>query len=304
MAGIALAHRQTDLVELARQIASSRWTPMALTGLALVLVSYNLAQWTWRLLTPPTSAPPPVSAPAAPTSDNAAALRDLLATNVFGTVAPGKGSFSPDSLPATSLNLVLTGVMVRGQGSYALIRIDGGDETPVTIGQEIQAGARLHAVYPDRAVLVRGGSYESLLLKDLTPNLAPGSIVSGSARTPHSTRTNRQAAAVVRGQGNQFVVDRQSVQEQMQQPEFLSQALIVPNAGGGFLVREIQPGSFYEKLGVRVGDVIRGINGQTVNNIEDVMKLYQSLGGLDQASSISLEISRAGRSEQLQYQLH
>ena len=302
MAGLSLTQRHTDIAELARQIAASRWTPRILTGMALVLLTYNLAQWTWRLFTPAT-APPPVSVPVAPPPDNAAVLRDLLATNLFGAPAPGKGTFSPDSLPATSLNLVLTGVMVRGPGSYALIRIEGGEETPIAIGQEILAGATLHAVYPDRVILLRGGSFESLALKETTPALAPGSIVSAGPRAA-GTLTDRHAGAVVKTQDNQYVVDRDSVQQQMQKPEFLSQALIVPNAGGGFLVREIQPGSFYEKLGVRVGDVIRSINGQPVNNIEDVMKLYQSLGGLDQATSVSLEISRAGRNEQLQYRFN
>jgi general secretion pathway protein C len=296
MTGLSMTARQAELSALATRIATHRWTPVAITLLALALLGHSLAQWTWRLLTPSVSTPPPASAPAVPVPDSAAALRDLLAANLFGVLAAGNGAFSPDALPSTSLNLVLTGVMVRGQGSYALIRIDGGDETPVTIGDEIQAGARLHAVYSDRAVLLRGNSYESLLLKDNAPALAPGSIQGGSTRATNS-------AGLVRHQGNQYTVNRESIQQQIQRPEFLSQALIVPNAGGGFLVREVQPGSLYEKLGVRVGDVIRSVNGQTVNNIDDVMKLYQSMGGLEQAGNIAVEISRAGRNERLQYQL-
>jgi S1-C subfamily serine protease len=134
-------------------------------------------------------------------------------------------------------------------------------------------------------------------LKETATALPSGAIVASGAR-------NRPGYAdVVRGSGNQFAVNRESMKQQMQRPEFLSQALVVPNAGGGFLVREVQPGSLYEKLGVRVGDVIRSVNGSPVNNMDDVMRLYQQLGGLEQAGSVSLEVTRAGRPENLHYQL-
>jgi general secretion pathway protein C len=103
---------------------------------------------------------------------------------------------------------------------------------------------------------------------------------------------------------NQFSVDRGQLTQQMQKPEFLSQALIVPSAGGGFLVREIKPGSLYEKLGLKVGDIIRTVNGQSINSIEDVMRIYQQMGGGDQsAAQVDIEVSRAGKPQRLQYSL-
>ena len=68
-------------------------------------------------------------------------------------------------------------------------------------------------------------------------------------------------------------------------------------------VRQVQPGSMYEKLGVRTGDVIRGVNGQPVNNMEEVMKVYQQLGGMNRAGSVTLEVTRGGKTEVLQYNL-
>jgi len=260
---------------------------------ALVLLSYSLAQWSWRLVTPKSTLAP-ATTPPTPAQDSAAAMRELLAANLFGVVAPGQGGFSPNALPLTSLNLVLTGVMVRGKDSFALIKIDGGDEEPIVVGQEITAGAKLHAVYPDRAILSRAGTYESLVLKDSATALAPGSIVSGAPA---------DLSNAIRGSGNQFTVNRQSMLQQMQRPEFLSQAMVVPNTDGGFLVREVQPGGMYEKLGVRVGDVIRSVNGQPVNTMDDVMRIYQQLGGLQSAGNVSVEVTRAGRSENLHYRL-
>jgi len=220
-------------------------------------------------------------------------LQSLLSAHLFGLPEPG--NLAGDQLPLTSLNLELTGVMVRGADSLAVIRIGGSEETSIGIGQEIQAGATLYAVYPDRAVLRRAGILEGLMLKDGAPALPAGSILS-----PEKSSAMQSG---IRGGGNQYTVDRDTMTQQMQRPEFLTQALVVPNAGGGFLVREIQPGSVYEKLGVRVGDVIRSVNGQAINNMEEVMKVYQQLGGLQQAGNVTLEVSRAGRTEVLHYSL-
>lgn len=280
---------------LLEKVASNRWTPIVLNLLAMLLLVYSLAQWSWRLLdrgnsAPPITPRPMVTAPAGPTDQQL-----LLSANLFGQAAPG--NLATDKLPLTSLNLILTGVMVRGADSYALIRIEGGEETSVTVGDDIQAGTKLQAVLPDRVILLRGGVLESLMLKDSGPALPEGSIVmQGSNQTG-------ALLSGISGSGNQFNVSRETLSQQMQRPEFLSQALMVPNNGGGFLVREIQPGSVYEKLGVRAGDVIRSINGQPINNMEEVMKVYQQLGGIQQASNITVEVTRAGHNEFLQYNL-
>lgn len=281
--------------QLVEKVISNRWTPIAANLLAMLLLVYSLAQWSWLVLdrgrnAPPAGTRPVVSAPAGPTDQQL-----LLSANLFGQAVPG--NLATDKLPLTSLNLVLTGVMVRGANSYALIRIEGGEETSVTVGEEVQAGTKLQAVLPDRVILLRGGVLESLMLKDSTSPLPEGSIVTQGP--------NRTGALLngISGSGNEFNVDRETLAQQMQRPEFLSQALVVPNSGGGFLVREIQPGSVYEKLGVRAGDVIRSVNGQPINNMEEVMKVYQQLGGIQQASNITIEVTRAGHSETLQYNL-
>jgi general secretion pathway protein C len=282
--------------QLIERITGSRWTPIGINVVAMLILAYGLAQWSWRLMEPA-----PVLTdrrPAAPIADGAAELRQLLSANLFGQVdlTAGQAGLSPDRIPLSSLNLVLTGVMVGGAHNFALISVNGGNETAFSIGEEILAGAALHAVYPDRAVLRRAGALESLVLKDSLA-LPEGSIV-----TSPQYRKDAPLAGI-RGNGSNFTVERNTLAQQMQKPEFLSQALMVPNAGGGFLVREIQPGSVYEKLGVRAGDVIRSVNGQPINNMDEVMKLYQQLGGINQASNLAVEITRGGRTESLQYNI-
>jgi general secretion pathway protein C len=268
---------------------SRRWVPMLINLLALVLLSYGLAQRTWRLVTPP-SAIGASSRLGAQDNPGDYTLQTLLSADLFGQAAAVKPAVSLEAIPLSSLSLVLSGVMVTPAGSFALISADGGPETPFRIGQEISANVSLYAVYSDRTLIRRGGAIESLMLKDTAEGLPNGLIVA----------PNRIAgpSGVQRNSSNSFTVDRAQLTEQMQTPEFLTQALMVPNAGGGFLVREIQPGSVYEKLGLRVGDVINTVNGQPVNSVEDVMRLYAQFSS---ASNVQIDVRRAGRNESLFY---
>jgi general secretion pathway protein C len=98
---------------------------------------------------------------------------------------------------------------------------------------------------------------------------------------------------------NRYKVERDQLTAQMRTPDFFRQATMRPFAGGGFLVSQIQPGSLYEKLGLRVGDVVKGFNGQPINSMEDAMRLYQQMTNLP---SVQMEIMRGGKSEYIYYQ--
>ena len=88
-------------------------------------------------------------------------------------------------------------------------------------------------------------------------------------------------------------------QAQFRTPDLLKQATVVPSGNGGFLVKQMQPGSLYEKLGLRPGDVIKSINGQPLNSMEDAIRLYQQMPNID---DVQMEIMRGGKPEQLYYQ--
>jgi general secretion pathway protein C len=151
---------------------------------------------------------------------------------------------------------------------------------------------RLDSVQGDRIVIIRGGAREAVLMKDAA--VAPGTGAAPVSAVPMQPMVQPGSSA------DRQVVDRRALQQQLSRPEFLGQATIVPNAGGGFLVREMQPGSIYEKLGLRAGDVIRTVNGQSVSSMDDVMRLYQQFGSADR---VQVEVQRGGRSESLYYDM-
>jgi general secretion pathway protein C len=86
----------------------------------------------------------------------------------------------------------------------------------------------------------------------------------------------------------------------------LSQARMQPNLGPdgsvkGFKFTGIQPGSIYEKLGFKVQDVIKSVNGEPVDSPTRAMELYNALKG---QNFIELEVERNGRNEQFSYNIN
>ena len=283
------ASRQLNLLwERAQTLLTRRWLPTVVNLGALLILITVVVSWAWSVFKPPA---PKAAMTVASSRAETLNLQPLLDAHLFGRSARGPGG-SMESIPISSLNLVVMGVIAEVGSGYAMISVDGRPQESYAVGQEIIGGAVLRSVLGDRVLLERGGSTESLMLQESVKPLE-----GVSAYVPPLV----QAPAIQQQSEKQFQVTREEVNKQMRSPDFLSQARLVPYAGGGFLVREIKPGSVYEKLGLRMGDVIRGVNGKPVNSADDAMKFYQQLAELN---NVRIEVMRAGQVEQLQYNLH
>ena len=281
------ANRQLNLLwERAQALLTQRWLPTVVNLGALLILITAVVSWAWSVFKPPAPAASAVVANRAETLN----LQPLLDAHLFGRSARGPGG-STESIPISSLNLVVMGVVAVAGSGYAMISVDGRPQESYAVGQDIIGGAILQSVLRDRVLIQRGGATESLMLQDtIKPLEGVSSYIPPVAQTPPIQQHGEK----------QFQVTREEVNKQMRSPDFLSQARLIPNPGGGFLVREIKPGSVYEKLGLRTGDVIRAVNGTPVNNADDAMKFYQQLAELN---NVRLEVVRAGQIEQLQYNL-
>jgi general secretion pathway protein C len=276
---MSLAQRFIPSAGRIQAVLTHRAVPAAAAVAALLWLSWALAQGTWRILQPGS----PV---VARSSDEAVDLGALTHVQLFGPAA-AKSSAAEASLAPTNLNITLTGVAVRPSGGCALVIVQGQPESAYCAGEELTPGVLLDAVERDRIVILRNGAREAVPMKDLDK-------VAGLIAPPPSPPIVQPSAS-----GGQLV-DRRQLQQQLGRPEFLSQALIVPNPEGGFLVRQIQPGSLYEKLGLRPGDVIKNVNGQALTSMDDVMRLYQQFGS---AQRVLVEVQRQGHNETLYYDM-
>ncbi len=82
-------------------------------------------------------------------------------------------------------------------------------------------------------------------------------------------------------------------------PSVLQSARAVP-VPGGFRIEEIMPNSIFEKLGLKPGDTIRGVNGEMVDTPAKAMEMYNQLRT---ANSIKLDIERGGQRQQNNYSI-
>ncbi|MEO5667548.1 MAG: hypothetical protein ABIR96_05785, partial [Bdellovibrionota bacterium] len=60
------------------------------------------------------------------------------------------------------------------------------------------------------------------------------------------------------------------------------------------------PGSVYESLGVKVGDLIKGVDGEAMNSIAKAQEFYMSART---ASDLTLTVEREGRKVDLRYSI-
>ena len=285
----------TQVGHWTNRITNARAFAWLVNGAALVLLTASLAQWTWALIQPVSQPATPVTTRIghATTKTTDSRVENMLAIELFGH-NPTADEKSKDA-PVTSLNLVLLGVVAAGGESLALISVDGRDQQPFAIGEEIAHGAVLDAVYPDSAIILRRGVRESLVLQENMPSLPLSSVMLPTTAAP--------AGEIKKINDNLYRIDRGMLKSQIGSPDLLSQALVVPHNQGGFEMRNVTPGSLYEQAGLRSGDVIKKVNGQPINTLDDAMRVYREMGGLDRLVAVNIDIDRGGQSQKLHYQL-
>jgi general secretion pathway protein C len=140
---------------------------------------------------------------------------------------------------------------------------------------------RLHDQIPDAGeiseirrdgMVVRQGDQQELL-----------ELTSSQVEKPPSTPVIAGSAVVpVSGSPGRTVLDRREVEQAMGDlPKLLSQARAVPylvnGAMNGFRLDYIAPSSFYEKIGLKYGDVLQQVNGVDIRDPGTMLTLFQQL---------------------------
>jgi general secretion pathway protein C len=152
---------------------------------------------------------------------------------------------------------------------------------------------RLHDQIPDAGeiseirrdgIVVRQGDQQELLELAASqiekPLAAPVTVVSAAVPTP--------------GTPVRTVLDRRDVEQAMGDvPKLLSQARAVPylvnGAMNGFRLDFIAPSSFYEKIGLKYGDVLQQVNGVDIRDPGTMLTLFQQLKN---ERSVKLDVLR------------
>ena len=151
---------------------------------------------------------------------------------------------------------------------------------------------RLHDQIPDigevaeiqrSGIIVRQGGQQEFL-----------PLSTGLEGAPTAQVVSTGPPAAVAGGQIKKVLDRREVEQALNDlPKLLSQARAVPvlanGAINGFRLDYIAPTSFYEKIGLRYGDVLKQVNGVEIKDPGTMLSLFQQLRN---EKSVKLDILR------------
>lgn len=157
---------------------------------------------------------------------------------------------------------------------------------------------RLHDYIPDvgevsdirrNGIVVRQGNLEELV--ELTASEQPSPQDAGAFPT---------SAAMMKK-----VIDRREVDHAMSDlPKLLTQARAVPymvnGTINGFRIDYMAPASFYEKIGIRTGDILQRVNGVEIRDPATVLNLLQQLKN---ENVVKLDIVRNNQRATVTYEL-
>jgi general secretion pathway protein C len=167
--------------------------------------------------------------------------------------------------------------------SVAIISDGNKDEKVYTIGAAVVSGATLHAVYADRVVLNENGTLTNLKLPNDFPQ-GPGTTARRSPTVANRSATNNSKsmqAVVAQNVTKLADVIRPT-------PYFVN------GQQQGYRVYPGRDRAQFAALGLRPGDLVKDIDGQSLADPAQAMKVFQSLGSAEQ---VSVTVERNGQPE-------
>ncbi len=233
----------------------------------------------------------------------------VLRKNPFGL--KGTASKTPTNLSKSQTTTSIKGYKLlgtiadnRGRG-YAVIEPPSGGQQLYHVGQEVEGLGPLKEVWPGYALV--GEPPKKLSLVDIS-ELASRVSSTGPAPVTRSPRRTKRGLSdfnrFIRRRGpDEYVVDRQKVEEALENPEqLMTDARLVPAFRNGkqygFILRSVKPNGIYSKLGLRNGDVLMKINEFDITDPETALRAFNELRGADE---IVLYIMRGGQKKTLRY---
>ena len=253
----------------------------------VVLIGWQLAKIIWSFV-PGADVGTPVIVPpgqsSAVSTNDMSTVRSIAKVHIFGQTDANDdqviAAAGTDNLPDTDLqNLTLKGTYTAETAdmSIAIIADGNNKEEVFSIGDTVASGATLHAVHVDRVVLNERGELTNLVLPREFSKSTPRT---SSRRTSTAQPTNRTSIQSVVAKNVSRLADviRPTPYFQNGQQQ-------------GYRVYPGRDRQKFAALGLRPGDLIKQIDGQSLTDPTQAMQIFQSLGN---ANQVSVTVERNG----------
>jgi general secretion pathway protein C len=253
--------------------------------------------------------------------------------NLFGArgrTATPPPTRSPAPAPAAAkpaANLKLVGTVVGSpERTYAVIEdLSTKRQELYRIGDLVRE-AKVVEVTRNRVVLDNRGRREELLSFEKSdaaapPPSQPTAPQAAAPRRPSfparsqpqeplpnpSQEDERDAAEadIERVSENVWRINRDDLVDQLDNfGQMMKEARLTPHFTGGqpdgFMITNLPGNSFLARMGLRSGDIMKGVNGQKFGSLEEFFQVYQQL---QSEPTLQLEVERSNRSEVLTYEV-
>lgn len=284
-----------------------RGAPAAATALVAITAGAALAPLTWHALGMAGSGE------GAPRAVPGSGRADMPVPDVSAITAMAPfGAYTPqEEIPQagaqeTGLSLVLRGVMVAAapQESAAFIA-RGSDLRAYGIGDTVVRGAVLSAVYSDHVELEVAGIIETLSFPDpKADSRNRAGVENMRARLSASARAPAPQGAAAMPADNAALSAEEVIEDYRQRiagnPQTVLDGLGLEAGEQGYRIREDAP-AMVRRAGLRPGDIVMRVNGETVGDVESDRGLYDRVAASGRAR---VEILRDGRTVTLSFPLY
>jgi len=240
-----------------------------------------------------------------------AAYQAIARRDIFKTpkdARPSPTALDIETLKPTELKLKLWGTITGEDGlTRAVIEDQTKKEQAFYRAGEDVASAKIKMILREKVVLSVNGEDQILEIEEPTgigrPSLAPrgGQPVSRPVPPPSEADAPPKAAQITPPMSVRIKLS--SFGSISDNPEdWANEATVAPYVSDkgetGLMINRITPSSPLRRLGIRNGDVIVGINGQTVSELGDI---FGTLLEVSEGEALSLNLKRRGRERQIDF---
>jgi type II secretion system protein C len=212
---------------------------------------------------------------------------------------------SSNQVSRLPITLVNTTVLQDSIKSIASVQVRGGrDIRNIREGQKIDSIAEIGKIDRMKVVFknLSTGQCEFVRTAEANKQATAKPIQVVSEREGQALMNSARNQGII-NEGNSYKINK-TVRDQMLEniSEILTQARAVqiqnPDGTMAFKMTEIVAGSIYSQLNIQDGDIIEGINGSPITNLNEVMSMF---GRIREIDTLSLTIRRNGASQNLDY---
>ncbi|MES2640046.1 MAG: type II secretion system protein GspC [Myxococcota bacterium] len=213
-------------------------------------------------------------------------------TAVYDPSAAKEGGVAGECKSDANVRLLATVVADPPTYSSALIAIGGARDAKsdgYSIGDDVGGEGRITLI-EQKKVCLDGGTC----------------ICIGGEAAKLVAADGKPAEAGISKDGETTVVEQSVIDDAMGNFEQLAtQVRVVPHKGAdgaidGYRLSAIRKGSLFEKLGIKNGDIVHGVNGQALTSTEGALQVYQTLRS---EKSFTFDITRRNQRQSLGFEV-